>query len=439
MTHLLRLAPLALTTLLVGCSDSDSDSQAPGGTQPPNIVGRFQTLGLNTLATAVQAAGLTSTLEGPGPFTLFAPTDAAFAALPPATLQFLLDPANQAVLADVLQYHVVAGNVSSATAAGLPSATAVQGGTLLIDALGSDLYLNDARVVTADVSASNGVIHVIDTVLTPPTTVASTLQARGFSTLLTAINAAGLSGALNGGMFTVFAPTEDAFAALPAGTLQDLLLPANQAQLVSVLQYHLVGGPQKASELLGAGERTSVEGPLHFYGVGASGATVNTTPITGFNIPCTDGIVHVVSEVLLPPGDVVDRAVELGFNTLAQLLSDASLVATLQGQGPFTVFAPTDAAFAALPPATLASLTNPANVAALQQVLTYHVVADALQASEVIAAASLTTVNGADITVDASSGVVLNGSSTVTATNVFAANGLIHVIDTVLLPPGFTP
>jgi len=436
MRHLQTLAPLALAALLVGCSDDDSNSNNPGA-NVPTIVGRLQGLGLTTLATAIQAGGLTATLNGPGPFTLFAPTDAAFAALPPATLQFLLEPANQAVLADVLQYHVLAGRVNSTTAAGLSSATAVQGDTLLIDAVGGALYLNDARVTNADVNASNGVIHVIDAVLTPPATVAETLTARGFSTLVTAVDAAGLTGALNGGMFTVLAPTDAAFAALPAGTLATLLEPANQAQLISVLQYHLIPGTQKASELLSAGERASAEGPLQFFGLGTGGATVGTTPITRFNLPATDGIIHTVSEVLLAPGDVVDRAVALGFNTLAQLLTSANLVTALQGTGPFTVFAPTDAAFAALPPATLTALQDPANLAALQQVLTYHVVPGALQASEVIAASSLATLEGSNIAIDATAGVVLNGSSTVTQTNVFADNGVIHVIDTVLIPPGF--
>lgn len=432
-----RAAALAvLTALLAGCSDDDSNNSNPGASQPQTIVNRLNGLGLTTLATAIDAADLEATLNGPGPFTLFAPTNAAFAALPAGTLQTLLQPANQAALQDLLRYHVLAGNVSSATAVGLPGATTVQGGELIIDSVGGGLYLNDARVTTADVAATNGVIHVIDAVLTPPVSVADTLEARGFTTLLAAIDAAGLTGALNGGNFTVLAPTEAAFAALPAGALNDLLLPQNQAQLISLLQFHLIPGPQKATTLVSAGERESLEGPLQFFGLGPSGATVSGAAIERFNVPATDGLVHVVAEVLIAPGDVVEQAIALQFDTLAQLLTDASLVATLQGTGPFTVFAPTDAAFAALPATTLAFLTDPANVATLQQVLTYHVVPGALQASEVVAATSLTSVQGGAISVDASNGVVLNGGSTVIATDVFAANGVIHAIDAVLVPPG---
>jgi uncharacterized surface protein with fasciclin (FAS1) repeats len=118
-----------------------------------------------TLATALQAAGLVDTLKGPGPYTVFAPTDEAFAKLPPGTVEALLqDPAR---LRGVLTYHVVPGAVTSGDVASLSSATTVQGSDLAIDA-SSGVKVNDAMVVLADVPASNGIIHVIDTVLLPP-------------------------------------------------------------------------------------------------------------------------------------------------------------------------------------------------------------------------------------------------------------------------------
>lgn len=120
----------------------------------------------STLLSAVQAAGLTQTLSGPGPFTVFAPTNAAFAKVPQDQLQALLnDPAR---LRAVLLYHVVPGRVTSAQVAGLSSARTVQGGTLNVSASGGTVRINDATVTQADVPASNGVIHVIDTVLLPP-------------------------------------------------------------------------------------------------------------------------------------------------------------------------------------------------------------------------------------------------------------------------------
>ncbi|WP_343216500.1 fasciclin domain-containing protein [Deinococcus aestuarii] len=120
----------------------------------------------STLLSAVQAAGLTQTLAGPGPFTVFAPTNAAFAKVPADQLQALLN--NPAQLRAVLLYHVVPGRVTSAQVAGLSSATTAQGGTLTVSASGGTVRINDATVTQADVPASNGVIHVIDTVLLPP-------------------------------------------------------------------------------------------------------------------------------------------------------------------------------------------------------------------------------------------------------------------------------
>lgn len=121
-----------------------------------------------TLVAAVTAAGLVETLKGAGPFTVFAPTDAAFAALPAGTVESLLEPGAKAKLAKILTYHVVAGHVMSADLAGkkMDPAT-VEGSTLSVDATGSSVKVNQATVVTADVACTNGVIHVIDHVLMP--------------------------------------------------------------------------------------------------------------------------------------------------------------------------------------------------------------------------------------------------------------------------------
>ena len=120
-----------------------------------------------TLAAALQAAGLVDTLKGKGPFTVFAPTDAAFAKLPAGTVESLLKPENKAKLTSILTFHVVPGNVKAADVVKLSSAKTVNGQSVAIDASGGDVKVNGARVVTADVAASNGTIHVIDTVLLP--------------------------------------------------------------------------------------------------------------------------------------------------------------------------------------------------------------------------------------------------------------------------------
>ena len=138
---------------------------------------------------------------------------------------------------------------------------------------------------------------------------------------------------------------------------------------------------------------------------------------------------------MAPEKDIVETAVGAGtFNTLAKALTAAGLIETLKGPGPFTVFAPTDAAFAKLPPAVLTGLL--ADKAKLTAVLTYHVVPGAVMASQVVGLSEATTVQGSKVAIRVVNGkVVLNGNSTVTATDIKAKNGVIHVIDTVILPP----
>lgn len=155
----------ALIVLLPFSASADNH----GNMQTSDIVDTAVAAGsFETLVAAVQAAGLVETLKGDGPFTVFAPTDAAFAKLPAGTVESLLLPENRDQLAAILTYHVVAGKVMSADLAGKALSTAtVEGSDVDIDATGSSVMVDGARVVTADVEASNGVIHVIDAVIMP--------------------------------------------------------------------------------------------------------------------------------------------------------------------------------------------------------------------------------------------------------------------------------
>ncbi len=166
----LVLIPSVLTVLaLAGCSGVKPDAQAATPTSADaqsDIVETAASAGsFKTLVAAIKAADLEDTLKGPGPFTVFAPTDEAFAKLPEGTVEALL--ADKEALTAVLTYHVVAGQVTSDAVAGLTEATTVQGSTIAIDT-SNGVMINDANVITADVMASNGVIYVIDTVLLPP-------------------------------------------------------------------------------------------------------------------------------------------------------------------------------------------------------------------------------------------------------------------------------
>jgi uncharacterized surface protein with fasciclin (FAS1) repeats len=161
---LLPLAALLTGALAVqGANAYDAKAKAP-----VDIVDTAVAAGsFNTLAAALKAAGLVETLKGPGPFTVFAPTDEAFAKLPAGTVESLLKPENKAKLAGILTYHVVPGKVMAADVVKLTSAKTVNGQSVTISVNGGKVKVNDANVIKADVGASNGVIHVIDTVLLP--------------------------------------------------------------------------------------------------------------------------------------------------------------------------------------------------------------------------------------------------------------------------------
>ena len=184
MKNFATFSTVALTLALAGCS---SESSSPGDTSNLNGNGGAMSTGgassvttgdivdvasgagtFKTLVAAVQAADLVTTLKGVGPFTVFAPTDAAFAALPAGTIDSLLKPENKATLADILKYHVVSGKVTSADVVKLTEATTVEGKKLTIKVVSGKVTINDATVTTVDIAASNGVIHVVDKVLLPP-------------------------------------------------------------------------------------------------------------------------------------------------------------------------------------------------------------------------------------------------------------------------------
>lgn len=260
-----------------------------------------------TLVAAVQAAGLEDALRGEGPYTVFAPTDEAFAALPAGTLDSLL--ANPDRLARILKYHVVPGKVMASDVAALESAETLLGQPVSIDKTTTDgVRVGDADVVKTDVKASNGVIHVIDSVLIPKDIVGLAKSAGSFTTLLTAVDAAGLADVLRGdGPFTVFAPTDEAFAKLPEGTVASLLEPENRDRLKAILKYHVVAGDVRASDVVALDEATTLQGGTLAVATKKDGAgAVNAVHVGDATVVSTDlvasnGVVHVIDTVLLPP------------------------------------------------------------------------------------------------------------------------------------------
>jgi transforming growth factor-beta-induced protein len=303
-----------------------------------------------------------------------------------------------------------------------------------------NVYINDAKVILTDIETSNGVIHVIDTVLLPPADLADivdTAVADGrFKTLVAAVQAAGLVDTLKGaGPFTVFAPTDDAFAKLPAGTVESLLKPENLEQLKSILLYHVVAGKVMAADVVMLQKAATVLGPSVKIMVDGSMVKINDAQVLITDIETSNGVIHVIDTVLLPPADIVDTAVADGrFKTLVAAVTAAGLVDTLKGAGPFTVFAPTDDAFAKLPAGTVESLLKPENLEQLKSILLYHVVAGKVMAADVIKLTSTMTLQGTNVTIKIDGDKVYINDAQVIITDIETLNGVIHVIDTVLIP-----
>ena len=158
-----RLAAVAATVISIAVGSASAYAADKDIVDTAVAAGQFK-----TLAAALTAAGLVDTLKGPGPFTVFAPTDGAFAKLPAGTLDTLLKPESKAKLTAILTYHVVAGKVMAADVVKLKQAKTVNGAMDAVKVDGGTVMINNAKVTTADIAASNGVIHVIDTVLLPP-------------------------------------------------------------------------------------------------------------------------------------------------------------------------------------------------------------------------------------------------------------------------------
>ena len=270
--------------------------------------GRF-----TTLVAAVGAAELVDTLKGEGPFTVFAPTDDAFAALPAGTIDELLKPENKQKLTDILLYHVVAGKVMAAEVTALASAATALGKDVAIKTDMGNVYINESKVVITDIETSNGVIHVIDAVLLPPAedamveeknTIVDIAAADGrFTTLVAAVQAAGLAETLSGeGPFTVFAPTDDAFAALPAGTVESLLLPENKQALTDILLYHVASGKVMAADVVTLTSVPTLLGKDVTVTVKDGKVFLNdTAEVIITDIEASNGVIHVIDAVLLPP------------------------------------------------------------------------------------------------------------------------------------------
>ena len=260
----------------------------------------------NTLETAVVAAELADDLSGDGPFTVFAPTDAAFAAIDPATINALLaDPTGD--LAQILLHHVVLGvadgsNISDGLAIGNLISQ-----NLTFSASGG-LSINGANISVADIKTDNGVVHVIDAVMLPmavPTRIDGTIMdVVSTSPVHTTLNSLIVSAQLDDdlrstGPFTLFAPTDDAIAALPASVVESLVADPTGA-LAEVLLFHAVSGVASTDNISNGLAVGSLLGQNLTFTATANGVSVNNINISVFDIYTNNGVVHVIDAVLVP-------------------------------------------------------------------------------------------------------------------------------------------
>ena len=401
------------------------------------------------LEAAVLEADLAGALSGEGPFTVFAPTDDAVTALITALEITAEDFLALEDLSDILLYHVVNATALSTDLADGQMVTTMLGADVTITIMDGSVMVNGATVTSADITADNGVVHVIDAVLLPPapetTTVVDIIVDSEDHTLLeAAVGAANLVEALSGeGPFTVFAPTDAAITALVEAleiTAEDLLALEG---LGDILLYHVVNATALSTDLSDGQMVTTMLGEDVTITIMDGTVMVNDATVTVADITADNGVVHVIDAVLLPPTpEVTPTVAEIianspDHNVLAAVLDSTDLDVALSGTGPFTVFAPTDAAFDAVDPMTLLSLLLDND--ALAAVLTYHVAGDSVMSTDLSDGQVITTLNGGDVTVTIDGGSVMINNAMVIVADLVGSNGVVHVIDAVLLPPPPAP
>ncbi len=452
MTMAVLLMAIPLFTL--SCSDDDDPPKVEPCSQ--NIVEVAQgTPDLSTLVSAIVAAELVDVLSGPGPYTVFAPTNAAFAKLDPATLNNII--ATPSLLTALLQYHVVSGEVYSGDLSPGPVQTLLSGQTVEVGISGGMVTLNgSATVVAADVCASNGVVHVIDEVLIPeefnPNTLAQIVAGSPDHTiLLSALGKPELAGLLAAASdptadLTVFAPTDAAFEAVLAALGKVSIDDIPVELLNEIVSYHILGGAVTSDQLTNGDVPTILAGipggpDPEFVTVDLTdGVKINTANVTAADLKAVNGVAHVVDAVLLPSyvaysvGTVAEVVLfEKDFTILAAALRKAELLETVATAPALTVFAPDNAGFVAAGITSLDGLEKED----LTPILTYHVLGAVVKAADLPANGIAATLNGGNIYLGYlnQGRVLVNGLTEITAVDIEKSNGVIHVINRTLVPP----
>ncbi|KAL7563114.1 hypothetical protein ACA910_012298 [Epithemia clementina (nom. ined.)] len=424
--------------------------------------------GFTKLCAALTAADLKETLESTSKFTVFAPSDDAFDNLPAGVLEALLNDIPS--LKDVLLFHVKEGSFYKEDLTcthllemsnGIDSRTVCTNDGIYQKGAGN-MVDQMPKITVANVGACNGVVHVVNQVMLPrpldqPGKCSSIAEIAcstdGFSKLCAAVKAAGLDEALSGDdKLTVFVPTDVAFGNLPDGLLDSLL--DDVPMLSDLLLFHAVQGEIYSTDLEcahalmmmnGKNSRTVCRGSK-IYQKGDGNADDHKPEIIGTDIEACNGVIHVVSEVMIPPTEECYSITEIAcgsgdFTTLCTALRASGLDDVLDGTDKFTVFAPTDDAFKNLPAGALDGLLG--DIDSLKYVLLFHVIAGEVYSSDLECGTPVTMVNEEDSRTVCHQGHVFqkgegnppNKKPEIVAVDIEACNGVVHVVDHVMLPP----
>lgn len=454
------MSAILLLVAFTSCDNDDDVNQPPVFVPTNNIVELAQSEpNLTILVEAlVKYPDLVTLLSESNPNTVFAPTDAAFDAFLTAIGQNSIDDIPESVLRNVLEYHVITNVALTADLITNGTRTMANGEDAELTSDSSGITIQSANALLVNGTATNGTVHIIDSVIIPPsiapivgTIVAPAFFNNQFTTLIAAVQAADpsilellLSNGPSDNGLTLFAPTNDAFAA--AG-----ITDVNGAD--AILAYHVIDGTILAADLPvtsgAAAEVGAIGGNFYLTNAGGAVSLNGTTTVTATDITGSNGVVHIIDRTLIPPTQTITDIV-VGFTTampaeftlLAAALTRADLVATFDNMdAAFTVFAPTDAAFADTKFPDEAAI-NAASVDELKAILTHHVVGGAYAFSTDLVDGAMipmlnnqnVTVNLMDLTIQDAAGSTPASSLIPASLNVHATNGVIHVIDKVLFP-----
>jgi transforming growth factor-beta-induced protein len=426
----------------IACDDDDKDeTQVQETNTIVDIAVSDATFSI--LVEALTKADLVSTLNGVTEYTVFAPTNDAFEDLLADLGVNSLDDISTDDLTEILLYHVVSGsNLSSSLSTGYYSSVSEKqdGYYYSIYFSSDDLMINGSvNISSADIVADNGVIHVVDKVMLPPSITDHAIANDDLSSLTAAVVKAELATVLDDDTnnFTVFAPTNDAFSTFLSDlglTLDDL----TQEDLTPILLYHVVDAFVPSVDVASgyvSSLSTYQENYTSIHIDATDGVVLNgLASVVLTDVVATNGIIHVINGVI-SPGTVVDVAINNSvFSYLVEAVLKAELAETLSGDGPFTVFAPTDAAFEDLFTALEVSGIDEIDTETLTSVLLAHVVSGNIRSSDLSNGTVQTLNEDKSITIDISDGVTIDEDIHVIVADVQATNGVVHAIDKVIVP-----